>query len=35
MILPTDWDHRLQIEEEAVAAAHRRLEGAVVVDARP
>jgi uncharacterized protein (DUF427 family) len=31
MILRTDWDRRLQIEEEAVTA-HHRLEGAVVAD---
>src|ERR1019366_6682653 len=30
MILRTDWDRRQKIEEDAVAAAHHRLEGAVV-----
>ena len=32
MILRTDWDRRLRIEEDAVAAAHHRPEGAAVAD---
>jgi hypothetical protein len=33
MLLRTDWDRRVQIEEDAVATAHHHLDNAAVVDA--